>query len=114
TLFTSEITTYWRVHDVHQLTRTGSVDSHFAGEMMLSITWALYATVLVVVGLRRRYAPIRYFAMIVFAITIVKGLAIDLAELDRIYRVLSVVGLGVALLLTSYLYQRLSTESKDI
>ena len=30
-----------------------------------------------------------------------------LAELDRIYRVLSVIGLGVALLVSSYLYQRL-------
>ena len=63
--------------------------------MMLSVTWAVYATVLIVVGLWKRYAPIRYFAMTVFVITIVKVFAIDLAELDRIYRVLSVVGLGV-------------------
>ena len=68
---------------------------------------------LVIVGLKKRYAPIRYFAMVVFAITIVKVFAIDLAELDRLYRVLSVVGLGIALLLTSYLYQRLSTESTE-
>jgi len=62
--------------------------------------------VLIAVGLRRHYAPLRYFAITVFAITIVKVFGVDLAELDRLYRVLSVGGLGVALLLASYLYQR--------
>jgi uncharacterized membrane protein len=42
----------------------------------------------------------------VFVITIVKVFAIDLAELRQIYRVLSVLGLGVMLLVTSYLYHR--------
>ena len=111
TLFTSEITAYWRVHDVQYVTAFASPDSHFAREMMLSITWAVYATVLVVIGLKKQYAPIRYFAMTLFVITIVKVFAIDLAELDRIYRVLSVIGLGVMLLLTSYLYQKLSATS---
>jgi uncharacterized membrane protein len=31
--------------------------------------------------------------------------AIDLADLDRAYGVLSILGLGVMLLVTSYLYQ---------
>ena len=70
------------------------------------------ATLLIVVGLRRKYAPIRYFAMTVFVITIAKVFAIDLAELDRLYRVLSVLGLGVTLLMTSYLYQKLNAETK--
>jgi uncharacterized membrane protein len=111
TLLTSEITAYWQVHDV-RLSESAAATSHFAREMMLSITWALYATVLIVVGLRKRYAPIRYFAIAVFVVTIVKVFAIDLAELDRIYRVLSVVGLGVTLLVTSYLYQR-SREAQN-
>jgi uncharacterized membrane protein len=61
---------------------------------------------LIVAGLRRHYAPIRYFAIVVFAGTILKVFMIDLASLDKIYRVISVIGLGVVLLLTSYLYQR--------
>jgi uncharacterized membrane protein len=80
--------------------------------MTLSLTWAVYATVLVIVGLMRRYVPIRYFAMAVFAVTIVKVFAVDLSELDRIYRVLSIIGLGITLLVTSYLYQKLSSESE--
>lgn len=114
TLLTSEIAAYWHVFDARQVSRSASADMHFAREMMLSITWAVYATILVIVGLIRKYAPIRYFAMAVFAVTIVKVFAIDLAELDRIYRVLSIIGLGLTLLLTSYLYQKLSAESKSV
>lgn len=112
TLLTSEITAYWQLHDVHS-SQSAAATSHFAREMMLSITWALYATVAIVVGLKKRYAPIRYFAMTVFVVTIVKVFAIDLAELDRIYRVLSVIGLGVTLLVTSYFYQRSRESQKE-
>jgi hypothetical protein len=113
TLLTSEITAFWHVHDVHALSSDASVTSHLAREAMVSVTWGLYATLLIVVGLWKRYAPIRYFAMTVFLITIVKVFAVDLAELDRIYRVLSVIGVGLTLLLTSYLYQRLRSAVSE-
>lgn len=95
-LLTSEIRSFFAVRD-----------SPFTRELMISVTWALYATGLVVVGLYRRYAPIRYFGIALFGITIVKVFFRDLADLERIYRVLSIMGLGVLLLLTSYLYQRM-------
>jgi len=88
----------------------GERNDHFAQEAMLSVTWALYATVLIVIGLRRHYAPIRYFAMVVFALTTAKVFFVDLAQLDRIYRVMSVIGVGILLLLTSWLYQRSRSE----
>ena len=94
-LLTSEITAYWALHG-----------GRFARELMVSVTWGAYATALIVIGLQRSYAPIRYFAMVVFAVTIFKVFAFDMAQLDRIYRVSSVIGLGILLLLTSYLYNR--------
>jgi uncharacterized membrane protein len=94
-LLTSEINAYWVLRE-----------AHFARELMVSVTWGVYATVLIVIGLRRNYAPIRYFAMLVFGVTIVKVFALDMAELDRIYRVSSIIGLGILLLVTSYLYTR--------
>jgi uncharacterized membrane protein len=99
---TREITAFWDVRSATTTTSSG----RFAREAMLSTTWAAYATALIVAGIRRNYAPIRYFAMVVFAVTILKVFLIDLSELDRIYRVFSILGLGVMLLLTSYLYQR--------
>jgi len=111
TLLTSEITAYWHVRDLtHAVANASAADSHFARELMLSITWAVYATALIVAGIRRHYAPIRYFAIALFAVTIVKVFGIDLAELDRIYRVISIIGLGIMLLATSYLYNRFRAQ----
>ena len=39
--------------------------------MMLSVTWAIYATGLIIAGLKKQYAPIRYLAIVLFVITIV-------------------------------------------
>jgi uncharacterized membrane protein len=82
----------------------------FTREVMVSVTWAVFATALIVIGLQRRYAPIRYFAIALFGLTIAKVFFSDLAELQRIYRVMSVIGLGIMLLLTSYLYQRIRDQ----
>jgi uncharacterized membrane protein len=61
-------------------------------------------------GIQRRYAPIRYFAIALFLATILKVGLVDLDELERLYRVLSVMALGLLLLLASYLYQRFSAR----
>jgi len=94
-LLTSEIYAYWAVRE-----------GRFAREVMISATWGIYAAVLIVIGLSKNYAPIRYFAIAVLALTIVKVFFADMAGLDRIYRVSSVIGLGIVLLVTSYLYNR--------
>ena len=47
--------------------------------------------------------------MVVFAVTILKVFAFDMADLERIYRVSSIIGLGILLLLTSYLYSTVET-----
>ena len=101
-LLTTEINAYWYVRSL----ATAETTNHLGRQLTLSISWALYATGLIIVGLWRQYAPIRYLAMTVFAVTIVKVFFFDLDELEQIYRVLSVIGLGVLLLLTSYLYNR--------
>ncbi len=91
----------------------GRATGRLAREMMLSVTWAVYGTILIVAGFRKRYAPLRYFAMVLFGVTILKVFTVDLAELDQIYRVLSVVGLGAALLVSSYLYQRFRPTGRE-
>ena len=77
-----------------------------ARDVSLSTAWAAYALGLVAAGIRQRYAPIRYLAIGVFAVTVAKVFLVDLARLDRIWRILSMIGLGVLLLGASYLYQR--------
>ena len=79
----------------------------FRGELMTSVMWGAYAAALIVAGLYRRYAPFRYFGIALFGITILKVFFGDLAQLQQIHRVLSFIGLGLLLLFTSYLYQRM-------
>jgi len=77
-----------------------------AEQLTLSVTWALYAVVLIAIGIRRHYAPARYFAIALFGLTVAKVLLNDIAGLDRFYRMLTVLAVGVLLLVASYLYQR--------
>lgn len=101
-LLTEEIYSYWDVRMRAASPGAGSLGR----ELMLSVSWALYATALIVIGLWRGFAPIRYLAMGVFGVTTLKVFFFDLAELEQIYRVSSIIALGVLLLLTSYLYNR--------
>ena len=94
TLLTSEITAFCQFRGTS------------ARELALSLTWVTYATALALVGMRKQYAPIRHMAIVVFCLTTVKVFIVDLVELNQLYRVSSVAGLGIALLVTSYLYYR--------
>lgn len=108
TLFalTSEISAYWRVQDAFTQSVQSGDAIWLARQMSISITWAAYAVGLIVVGFRRQLPAIRYLAFALFTLTIGKVFIFDLARLDQIYRVLSIIGLAIALLVTSFLYHR--------
>ena len=99
-LLTLEITSFWEVR------ATGSNGADFTREVMLSSAWAIYAAALIVVGMRRHYAPIRYFAIVLIGLTVLKVIAVDTQELDGIYRVLAFLVVGGILVGVSFLYQR--------
>jgi uncharacterized membrane protein len=103
---TSEISAFWRVQDAFAESLEGADAVWFARQMSISIAWAVYAMALIVAGFRKRLPALRYLAIALFTVTIVKVFAFDLARLDQIYRVLSVIGLAIALLVTSFLYHR--------
>jgi hypothetical protein len=73
---------------------------------VLSVLWALYAFTTMAWGLWRDQAPLRMGAIALFCVTLIKVLVVDLAGLDALYRILSVVVLGVVLLVASFLYAR--------
>ncbi|MEK7560579.1 MAG: DUF2339 domain-containing protein [Patescibacteria group bacterium] len=72
----------------------------------ISVFWALYATALITIGILRTARNLRWAALGLFGITIFKVFLIDLANLQTLYRIISFIGLGVVLLLASYLYFR--------
>jgi uncharacterized membrane protein len=111
-VISAEITTFFnaRAWNVAADAVAGGGDADLARQLTLSIAWAGYAVALVAAGLRWKYRPVRYLAIVLFAATIAKVLLVDLARLDRVYWMLSVIGLGILLLMASFLYQRLQAQ----
>ena len=71
-----------------------------------STLWMAYGAILMVVGFWRRSAFVRWLALFLIAATIVKVFAYDTSQLDRVYRILSFIVLGILLLAISFVYQR--------
>ena len=71
-----------------------------------SAVWMAYGAMLMVVGFWRRTAFVRWLALILIAVTTVKVFVYDTSQLDRQYRILSFIALGILLLAISFVYQR--------
>jgi uncharacterized membrane protein len=75
-----------------------------------SVYWGLYAIGLVAVGFWRRGPAIRYAGLGLLAVTLAKVLIVDLAHLQYVYRVLSLLATGLLFILTSIAYARLAKQ----
>jgi uncharacterized membrane protein len=74
----------------------------------LSVLWTVYAALTLAWGFLRRSTPLRYAALGLFGLVIVKVFVVDLASVKTVYRMLSFLILGVVLLLVGLLYQKAS------
>ncbi len=77
-----------------------------ARDLTLSLAWAIYALLLLGVGMARRSAALRWTSLALIIVTIGKVFLYDLSHLRDLYRVVSLVGLAFSLILISLLYQR--------
>jgi uncharacterized membrane protein len=64
------------------------------------------------VGIFKRSPPVRLAALALLAVPIVKVFAYDVFTLERVYRIVAFIGLGLLLIVSSYLYQRYSKAIK--
>jgi uncharacterized membrane protein len=71
-----------------------------------SALWMSYGALLMVVGFWRRSAFVRWQALVLIAVTIIKVFLYDVSQLDREYRIISFIVLGILLLAISFVYQR--------
>ena len=71
-----------------------------------SALWMAYGTMLMIIGFLRRSAFIRWQALLLIAATTVKVFVYNVSQLDRGYRIVSFIVLGVLLLAISFVYQR--------
>jgi uncharacterized membrane protein len=74
-------------------------------QLCLSAVWLLYSISLMGIGIWRRMRSVRVIAIVLFGVTILKIFIYDLSFLETLYRIFSFIGLGVVLLVVSYLYQ---------
>jgi uncharacterized membrane protein len=88
-------------------------DLQLARQLSLSVIWAIYGGVMLTVGIIRRNRLLRVMALVLIGITIAKVFIFDLASLERIYRVIAFIVLGIILLAGSFLYQRLRRLTMD-
>lgn len=75
-------------------------------ELILSLSWLIYAVILLSLGIWRNTKPFRYFAIGTISLVIFKIFLFDLTFLGQLHRIISFIGLGSILLLASYIYQR--------
>lgn len=71
-----------------------------------SAIWLFYGAALMVFGFWKRTAFVRWQALVLIAATILKVFIYDVSELEKGYRILSFIALGVVLLAISFIYQR--------
>ncbi len=79
-------------------------------QMCFSIFWSLYAIGLVTYGFGRRLRLARYAGLGLFGMTLLKVMVIDLSSVQQIYRVFSLLGVGLLLVATSIAYTKLSSR----
>ncbi len=74
----------------------------------LSLLWGVYAAVLIVLGVLRRWRWVRLAGLGLLAVPVVKLFAYDSQTLEQEYRVIAFIALGLILVAGGLLYQRYS------
>ena len=105
-LLSEEIYLFW--YCAHEYGDMGS-NWRFLAQMYMSVSWAIYAAVLLVLGFISRAAGIRYLSLAIFAVLLVK-INVDIATLRTEYRIATFLTTGLVLVGVSFLYQFLKKK----
>ena len=77
-----------------------------AQQLSISVVWTIYGGAMLTVGIARRSKLPRVMALLLLGLTIFKVFLFDLSSLEKLYRIISFIVLGLILLAVSFLYQR--------
>jgi uncharacterized membrane protein len=105
-LISIETQTYFAGRALAQKSMVDAEHERWLGQMTLSVIWAAYAAALAAYGFVRRVAVIRWAALALFGLTIVKAMLVDIAWLQELYRIIVFAVLGILLLLVAWGYHR--------
>ncbi len=89
------------------------IDRGLAQQLGLSLLWIVYGAALLFAGIKRGLRALRWQALVLIGIVVVKVFLFDLSSLARLYRIVSFLALGLVLLGVSFWYQRKLAGSKS-
>jgi uncharacterized membrane protein len=75
-------------------------------QLALSILWSIYSIAALMAGIRMRFRPVRLFGIGLFFLTIFKIFTVDIWSMERLYRIISTLSVGMVLLGAAFLYQK--------
>ncbi len=78
----------------------------WAAQLSLSVLWSVYGGLLTAAGFRLRLRVLRTAGLILFGITLLKVVFVDISELQQLYRIIAFLALGLLLLWVAWAYQR--------
>jgi len=80
--------------------------------LIISLLWGIYSLTLFVIGIAKKYNIVKKSAFVLSFLTVIKVFLFDLTVLGRIYRVASLVILGLILLAISYFYHKKNRDGR--
>lgn len=89
------------------------LSKHF-GLLYLSMIWAVHSSALIYKGLKNNIPEYSKIGFALIAVTILKLYLYDVWEMDNISRIIAFIILGIILLLSSFLFQRLKKIIKNL
>jgi uncharacterized membrane protein len=87
-------------------TLTFSFYGNFARDMTYTITWALFAFILLVAGVIKKLRPLRLAAIGLLSLALAKLFLHDLDRLNQLYRIAAFLSVAVIAIVASFIYQR--------
>ena len=112
-LISIETHTFFVARSLSQKVPEDAEHQRWLGQMALSVLWAAYAAALAALGFMRRIAAIRWVSLGLFAITIVKAVLVDMAQLQQLYRIIVFFVLGILLLLVAWGYNKVFSSQES-
>ncbi len=85
---------------------------HKEQSMAVSILWAIFAFILLFLGLKRKNKDLRSYGLGLFIIVLFKLFLIDIKNLSALYRIMAFFLTGIVLILSSYFYFKFKNKEE--
>ena len=109
-LLSEQIYLYWYCRNEFAERIDKVANWRFLSHMYISVMWAIYGAVLMMVGFWRKNKMLRYISLGLFALLLLKVFVLDTSTVKSVYRIAAFLATGITLVAVSYLYQFLKKK----